>query len=340
LSFGVRGSLRGWRALHHGRSSSTRAGGTGEWVRRATREQGHPHLLVTVGRHAPTPSDPSVVVSTESAAVGPAPPTDLSPEQVLPPGSRDEVVVSRQVMLWPPTELTPAEASPRSMDRSSGEVVRRFADDPARELPTGQAAPRAWPEVPLARLRFAWDGLSLVRVVPPRGIAMTPPGSIRWPEWSTPVQRLGLVSAGGSLPLAVTRVEADQGGVENLAPSRSMRRSDVPALPRRPAEPPALQEAPHEVAPETALPVATDTVGHVAVRRTVDSSMLRVSADLPSPLGRPFPLGTGAQVRDVEAATAVPSAPVDLDELVEKAWQTLMRRLTIEQERRGYTRWP
>ena len=31
---------------------------------------------------------------------------------------------------------------------------------------------------------------------------------------------------------------------------------------------------------------------------------------------------------------------IDLDELVEKAWQKLMRRVTVEQERRGYTRWP
>src|SRR4029450_6956734 len=134
------------------------------------------------------------------------------------------------------------------------------------------------------------------------------------------------------LPLPV---EADQWGVENLVLSRSMRRSDVPSRPPRPAELLALQEALYDVAPETALPVATDTVGHVAVRRTEDSSMLRVSGDLPSPLGRPSPLDAGAQVRDVEAATAVPNAPVDLDELVEKAWQTLMRRLTVEQERRG-----
>jgi hypothetical protein len=29
---------------------------------------------------------------------------------------------------------------------------------------------------------------------------------------------------------------------------------------------------------------------------------------------------------------------IDLDELVEKAWQKLMHRLRIEQERRGYSR--
>ena len=32
------------------------------------------------------------------------------------------------------------------------------------------------------------------------------------------------------------------------------------------------------------------------------------------------------------------AAQMDIDELVEKAWQKIMRKLTIEQERRGYTR--
>ena len=41
----------------------------------------------------------------------------------------------------------------------------------------------------------------------------------------------------------------------------------------------------------------------------------------------------------VESPAAAAKPQIDLDEMVEKAWQKLMRKLTIERERRGYTRW-
>ncbi|HJY84301.1 MAG TPA: hypothetical protein VKK81_24855 [Candidatus Binatia bacterium] len=46
--------------------------------------------------------------------------------------------------------------------------------------------------------------------------------------------------------------------------------------------------------------------------------------------------GQGSGMR--QAQTNSPQASIDLDELVEKAWLKLMRKFTIEQERRGYIR--
>ena len=59
-----------------------------------------------------------------------------------------------------------------------------------------------------------------------------------------------------------------------------------------------------------------------------------------SPASQALPIsgaGVSANVGVVPAAGVQPK--IDLDEIVEKAWQKLMRKLTIEQERRGYTRW-
>ena len=52
-----------------------------------------------------------------------------------------------------------------------------------------------------------------------------------------------------------------------------------------------------------------------------------------------LPIGDGAEPRVVEPPTAGAQPQIDLDEIVEKAWEKLMRKLTIEQERRGYSRW-
>jgi hypothetical protein len=43
-----------------------------------------------------------------------------------------------------------------------------------------------------------------------------------------------------------------------------------------------------------------------------------------------------AEVQQTEIGGS--QSPIDLDELVEKAWQKLLHKLTIEQERRGYSR--
>lgn len=51
------------------------------------------------------------------------------------------------------------------------------------------------------------------------------------------------------------------------------------------------------------------------------------------------PAGPRQDVRAGEAPAGASNRPVDLDELVERAWQKLMRKVSIEQERRGYARW-
>jgi len=50
-------------------------------------------------------------------------------------------------------------------------------------------------------------------------------------------------------------------------------------------------------------------------------------------------IGGRAEPRAPQANADPAAAQMDIDELVEKAWRKLMRRLTIEQERRGYSRW-
>jgi predicted lipoprotein len=47
---------------------------------------------------------------------------------------------------------------------------------------------------------------------------------------------------------------------------------------------------------------------------------------------RETPVAAGAE-------TAAAGTRMDPDEMVEKIWQKIMRKLTIEQERRGYTPW-
>ena len=130
--------------------------------------------------------------------------------------------------------------------------------------------------------------------------------------------------------------------------------------------PPAImrtsEEAPHgerqhAAAPATAggsdlLLVARTTVGAdgrvMAVQR---ANGFAVPSAPPASVGggRGLPVGAGVDVRGTQAAVAgagagAPAAggktQIDLDELVEKTWQKLMRKVAIEQERRGYTRWP
>ena len=340
----ARGSLRGWQPLHHGGSSSTRVGRPGESVLRAARAQAGPHSFVGSGQDAPTSANGRRIVPAESMAIRTAFLASPSSEEGSSPWSSVAAIVSSRDMPMPSptTELTPVLASVRPMEPSDPGMVRRSANGPARGQPNGRATLRGmWYGVPLGRLPVTGDEFGLVRVAPRRRITITSPGLLRWPEWSTLGQQRGpLAMAQGTCPLAAPPVAADEGDAASLAPSGLMRRSDVSARVQQHAEPPALREASYEFSLGTALPVARDTARPVAIRRTAESSILRVSRDTSSTPGRPVPLDAAAEIRDVEAPTAAPNAPVDLDELVEKAWQTLMRRLTVEQERRGYTRWP
>jgi hypothetical protein len=58
------------------------------------------------------------------------------------------------------------------------------------------------------------------------------------------------------------------------------------------------------------------------------------------PVSHAFPIsGAESANKPGEIPAAGAQQKIDLDEIVEKAWQKLMRKLTIERERRGYTRW-
>src|SRR5215831_1065746 len=63
------------------------------------------------------------------------------------------------------------------------------------------------------------------------------------------------------------------------------------------------------------------------------------AAPAPIPAVAHVPAGPGQDVRAGEAPAGAANRPVDLDELVDRAWQKLMRKVSIEQERRGYARW-
>jgi hypothetical protein len=74
-----------------------------------------------------------------------------------------------------------------------------------------------------------------------------------------------------------------------------------------------------------------------AVQRT--SEFLVQAAPAPIAAVAHVPAGPRQDVRAGEAPAGASNRPIDLDELVDRAWQKLMRKVSIEQERRGYARW-
>jgi hypothetical protein len=120
--------------------------------------------------------------------------------------------------------------------------------------------------------------------------------------------------------------------------SALMRRSDVP--PHQEPHAPALEMrgTSHEM-PFAALPVIRDERGLAALHRPNGTSLQTAPQETSSAANRFLPIDVSAETGRVETPTAASKPQIDLDELVEKAWQKLMRKLTIEQERRGYTRW-
>jgi hypothetical protein len=51
------------------------------------------------------------------------------------------------------------------------------------------------------------------------------------------------------------------------------------------------------------------------------------------------PIGAREEAAAGATETGASPAQIDLDELMDKVWQQFMHKLTIEQERRGYSRW-
>jgi hypothetical protein len=88
------------------------------------------------------------------------------------------------------------------------------------------------------------------------------------------------------------------------------------------------------VVPSIAAGERALTVVHHASGRSLQT----IPQETASAASRALPIDAGAEVRPVKTPTATSKPQIDLDELVEKAWQKLMRKLTKEQERRGYLR--
>ena len=126
------------------------------------------------------------------------------------------------------------------------------------------------------------------------------------------------------------------------------------ALPSTAPAPPAIMRAPHHRGlerPENPRRGGAGGSELVLVARTADADgrvmvLQRIgegvvpSAPAMSAVGGGRPLRAEVDVRGAQAPAPGAKPQIDLDELVEKAWQKLMRKVTIEQERRGYTRWP
>ena len=101
---------------------------------------------------------------------------------------------------------------------------------------------------------------------------------------------------------------------------------------------PEMRGTAHEM-PFAALAVMRDERGLAALHRSNGTSLQTAPQETSSAAHRLLPIEVSAETGRVESPAAAAKPQIDLDELVEKAWQKLMRKLTIEQERRGYTRW-
>jgi len=89
--------------------------------------------------------------------------------------------------------------------------------------------------------------------------------------------------------------------------------------------------------PFVVRPTTAGEGGSMAAHRNNGASIQTVpQGSVPAVTGA-APIGAEGESLAGEKST-VAAAQIDLDEVVEKAWQKLMRKLTIEQERRG-VRW-
>jgi hypothetical protein len=88
--------------------------------------------------------------------------------------------------------------------------------------------------------------------------------------------------------------------------------------------------------PLVAQSMIAKEINLTAAHRNNGTSMIRTAPqDSVRAVTGGVPFGAEGGSLAVEKSTAAAQPQIDLDELVEKAWQKLMRKLTIEQERRG-----
>ena len=116
-----------------------------------------------------------------------------------------------------------------------------------------------------------------------------------------------------------------------------LRRSHAFANQGQYAASPAIRGTAHDM-PFVVRPTTAGEGGLMAAHRNNGTSIQTVpQGSVPAVTGA-LPIGGQGESLAVDKSTA-PAAQIDLDEVVEKAWQKLLLKLTIEQERRGYSRW-
>jgi hypothetical protein len=203
---------------------------------------------------------------------------------------------------------------------------------PARSV-SGYGA--GWPTAPALVARSPGIRTNSAAQSPDAGILPPVIGSaeivtLGWGSDVRPVASVGRPQTPGPTTVIAT--------MRSMTLSRpALRTVEIPAdgPPRQAALPAATGERELLLAARPA-PAAGDHV--TAIQRASEFSV-QAAASTPtvSAEGR-APVGAvvGARVGGTQADAS--SARIDLDELVDRAWQKLMHKVTIEQERRGYTR--
>jgi len=99
-----------------------------------------------------------------------------------------------------------------------------------------------------------------------------------------------------------------------------------------------MRDAAHDM--PLAPQLKTESRGSSISNHRISGTVVQTSPQSPVPAtAAAAPIGGGEESEALETETGAPRAQIDPDELVEKAWQKLMHKLTIEQERRGCTKW-
>ena len=130
-----------------------------------------------------------------------------------------------------------------------------------------------------------------------------------------------------SLPLARWQRPGDAYGAFGIAPAGAVR---------------AAGSTSHDLALPLAAPALARDLQPAPLAIAREAFAASAPYELPAAAAMPGPTtlpSTPAQHAAAPPPSAGRAAEADVDDLVERAWQTLMSRLAIEQERRGFARW-
>jgi hypothetical protein len=123
-----------------------------------------------------------------------------------------------------------------------------------------------------------------------------------------------------------------------MAAPNILRRSDVRISQDWRATAPVTGETSYAM-PLAALPIGGDERSGTFGQR-VNGTAIQAAPQLPvATVPNAVAISEGGTTRGPNTPTGAAEPQIDLDALVEKTWQKLLRKLTIERERRGYTRW-